>query len=495
MAKVDLRLSGRAQDNGKREILIRFYQGKQFNLRAKTGVFIDPDYFEYDIDWTKTVKAGVKMPKKAITSTTLSNAEKHGYMLRETGEIVVSEQKVISNIVRKELKTKQETVNRLKDYILKCYEEADKEDVKDDWLKTVVDKFFHPEKYMTEEEKMKNRTFFELFDEFLADKNFSNDRKRGMQVLKRDVWRYMKFQQEVCKRQDFTFNVNDVTKDDIEDFRDYLENENTLMARHKRLFKQMIDEQPNGIRKGHSDIEVRGLNTIVTLMKKLRSFFSWCYEKGKTKNRPFDGVKIGSEKYGTPYYISTSERDQIANTQMPTLHLETQRDIFVFHCFVGCRVSDLVKLTKDNITDGVLIYTPHKTKDDREQAVQARVPLHPKAVELINKYKGKDKKGRLFPFISAIKYNVAIKEIFTLAGITRKVEVRNAKTGEMELRPINELASSHIARRTFVGNAYKQVADPNIIGKMSGHVEGSKAFARYRDIDDETLKDVISKIG
>ncbi len=46
-----------------------------------------------------------------------------------------------------------------------------------------------------------------------------------------------------------------------------------------------------------------------------------------------------------------------------------------------------------------------------------------------------------------------------------------------------------------MGNAYKQVADPNIIGKMSGHVEGSKAFARYRDIDDETLKDVISKIG
>ena len=495
MAKVDLRLSSREQDNGKREILIRFYQGKQFNLRAKTGVLINPDYFEYDIDWTKTVNAGVKMPKKAITSTTLSNAEKHGYTLRETGEIVVSEQKVISNIVHNELKAKQETINRLKDFILKCYEEADKEDVKDDWLKTVVDKFFHPEKYMTEEEKMKNRTFFELFDEFLADKNFSNDRARGMQVLKRDVWRYMKFQQEVCKRQDFTFNVNDVTKDDIEDFRDYLESEKTLMARHKRLFKQMIDEQPNGIRKGHSDIEVRGLNTIVTLMKKLRSFFSWCYEKGKTKNRPFDGVKIGSEKYGTPYYISTSERDKIANTKMPTRHLETQRDIFVFHCFVGCRVSDLVKLTKDNITDGVLIYTPHKTKDDGEQAVQARVPLHPKAIELINKYKGKDKKDRLFPFISAIKYNVAIKEIFTLAGITRKVEVRNAKSGEMELRPINELASSHIARRTFVGNAYKQVADPNIIGKMSGHVEGSKAFARYRDIDDETLKDVISKIG
>lgn len=438
------------------EIIIRLRNGKDYDILAKSGLFITVDNFK-------------------------------------NGDLVVNRRKVGNDVEYHE--AVQEKLEELKRHILNSVNGKDKELITKEWLTDLIDRFVHPEKYKTIEEKEQGKSFFELFDEFLADKNFNNDRKRGMQVLKRDVWRYMKFQQEVCKRQDFTFNVNDVTKNDIEDFRDYLENEKALMARHKRLFKQMIDEQPNGIRKGHSDIEVRGLNTIVTLMKKLRSFFSWCYEKGKTKNRPFDGVKIGSEKYGTPYYISTSERDNIANTKMPTQHLETQRDIFVFHCFVGCRVSDLVKLTKDNITDGVLIYTPHKTKDDGEQAVQARVPLHPKAVELINKYKGKDKKGRLFPFISAIKYNVAIKEIFTLAGITRKVEVRNAKTGEMELRPINELASSHIARRTFVGNAYKQVADPNIIGKMSGHVEGSKAFARYRDIDDETLKDVISKIG
>ena len=457
MATIYLKLSRRVQqDTNMSEIIIRLRNGKDYDILAKSELFITADNFK-------------------------------------NGDLVVNRRKVGNDVEYHE--AVQEKLEELKRHILNSVNRKDKEQITKDWLTDLIDRFVHPEKYETIEEKEYGRSFFELFDEFLADKNFSNDRKRGMQVLKRDVWRYMKFQQEVCKRQDFTFNVNDVTKDDIDDFRDYLENEKALMTRHKRLFKQMIDEQPNGIRKGHSDIEVRGLNTIVTLMKKLRSFFSWCYEKGKTKNRPFDGVKIGSEKYGTPYYIFTSERDKIANTKMPSEHLETQRDIFVFHCFVGCRVSDLVKLTKDNITDGVLIYTPHKTKDDGELAVQARVPLHPKAIELINKYKGKDKKGRLFPFISAIKYNVAIKEIFTLAGITRKVEVRNAKSGEMELRPINELASSHIARRTFVGNAYKQVADPNIIGKMSGHVEGSKAFARYRDIDDETLKDVISKIG
>ena len=123
--------------------------------------------------------------------------------------------------------------------------------------------------------------------------------------------------------------------------------------------------------------------------------------------------------------------------------------------------------------------------------MQARVPLHSKALELIKKYEGQDKMGRLFPFITEQRYNDAIKAIFTMAEIKRNVEVRNPLTGENELRPINEIASSHLARRTFVGNAYFKVTDPNLIGKMSGHVEGSKAFKRYRKIEDETLKNVI----
>jgi integrase len=142
-----------------------------------------------------------------------------------------------------------------------------------------------------------------------------------------------------------------------------------------------------------------------------------------------------------------------------------------------------------------LIYTPHKTKDVGEEQVQARVPLHPKALALIEKYKGMDTKGRLFPFITPQRYNDAIKAIFKLAGITRSVEIRNPLTGENEFVPINTIASSHLARRTFIGNAYFKVQDPNLIGKMSGHVEGSEAFKRYRKIEDSTLKDVIDLIG
>ena len=112
----------------------------------------------------------------------------------------------------------------------------------------------------------------------------------------------------------------------------------------------------------------------------------------------------------------------------------------------------------------------------------------------MRKYEGVDEKGRLFPFVSPQKYNDDIKDIFRLCGVTRLVTVVNSVTGKEEQRPIDEVASSHMARRTFVGNLYKQLKDPNIIASMSGHAEGSKAFNRYREIDDDLKKEVVSLI-
>ena len=108
-----------------------------------------------------------------------------------------------------------------------------------------------------------------------------------------------------------------------------------------------------------------------------------------------------------------------------------------------------------------------------------RVPLNKRASTLINKYKGVDTQNRLFPFVSLQSYNNYIKEIFLLCGITRSVTVVDSVTGKEVQRPINEIASSHMARRSFVGNLYKKVKDPNLIASMSGHVEGSQAFTRY----------------
>jgi hypothetical protein len=87
---------------------------------------------------------------------------------------------------------------------------------------------------------------------------------------------------------------------------------------------------------------------------------------------------------------------------------------------------------------------------------------------------------------------LAIKEMFTFAKLTRMVTVVNPTTREEEKQPLNLIASSHLARRCFVGNLYKQVKDQNLVASLSGHKEGSRAFARYRDIDEEMKKDLVN---
>ena len=171
--------------------------------------------------------------------------------------------------------------------------------------------------------------------------------------------------------------------------------------------------------------------------------------------------------------------------------LEIQRDIFVFQSLIGCRVGDLYRMTKSNIVNGAIEYIPRKTKEGNP--VTVRVPLNDKAKMILEKYKDHEGK-QMLPFISEQKYNDAIKKAFKLADINRIVTILDPLTNEEDKKPLYEIASSHMARRTFIGNIYKKVKDPNLVGALSGHKEGSKAFSRYREIDEEMKKELVSML-
>ena len=69
--------------------------------------------------------------------------------------------------------------------------------------------------------------------------------------------------------------------------------------------------------------------------------------------------------------------------------------------------------------------------------------------------------------------------------------VYDSREGKDKRMPLCDFASSHMARRTFVGNLYAQVQDPNLIASLSGHKEGSRAFARYRHIDEDLKRKTV----
>jgi integrase len=229
----------------------------------------------------------------------------------------------------------------------------------------------------------------------------------------------------------------------------------------------------------------------------LRAFIRWANGLSKkwtieplTQNNPFDRYSIVTEQYGTPFYLTIEERNTLAAAELPP-RLAIQRDIFVFQCLIGCRVSDLWAMTNASIINDAVEYIPRKTKEGRP--ITVRVPLNKQAKALVDKYKDNGD-TRLFPFTAQQQYNEDIKEMLTLAGITRLVTILDPTTRQEVKRPINEVASSHMARRTFIGNLYKKVKDPNLVGKLSGHKENSRAFARYSDIDDDMAKELVDML-
>lgn len=367
-----------------------------------------------------------------------------------------------------------------KNMMLEIYNAAsDKEGLTSELLDQEIDKRLHPDLYIVEQPR---QTFFEAYEEFIEKRKLSDWRVRAIQVVIRALRRYELYARRNVDR-GFTLDLDTVTPLVLGDFEEFLRNEHTFCEQYPEIYEAVPESRTP---------QPRGQNTINGLLTKLRTFFIWANDVGKTTNNPFKNYTVEECVYGTPYYISIDERNKIYHTNLSRhSQLAVQRDVFVFQCLIGCRVGDLYKLTRENIIDGAVEYIPRKTKDGHP--VTVRVPLNAIAREILAKYA--DYAGpSLFPLMAEQQYNKAIKRIFLAAGLKRRVTILNPLTREAEQRPIWEVASSHMARRTFVGNLYKQVKDPNLVGALSGHKEGSRAFARYRDIDEEMKYELVKML-
>ena len=258
--------------------------------------------------------------------------------------------------------------------------------------------------------------------------------------------------------------------------------------KHTRIFAHSITkEQIVAFERYLRKTAFVGQNAVASRMKQLRALVYWA---GKPYPNPFESVTLPSEQYGDPFFLTREELDALASFKGLSPAKAVQRDIFVFQCNVGCRVSDLYNLTERNIKDGWLVYSPLKTQ--HATGVIVEIPLTPIAQQIIERYKGVDEFGRLFPFVADINYNRAIRYILKAASINRPVIVRNARTGIYAPAPICDIATSHLARRTFTQIAYAATGDQRIVSSMTGHVANSRAFSRYsevtRDMKEKALK-------
>jgi integrase len=461
MATIYLSLSTKVDTTKKQEILIRFSHGR-INQRAKTNIFIHADYSD-------------------------ENGKRKTIWDSETEQIIIPNFR-IKNDEKEELKqylTDQSNIlNSLTNSIQTAFNETkDKNKIPSDWLKDCIDKYYQRGRYAPIEQEQK-QSFFDAFDEFLIKHSLSDVRKKNFRVVFRALRRYELYIRKTMRGQKgYTLKLDTITADTLQSISDFLKNEHEYCSTMPELYEAFPE---------YHEQKPRGQNTINDIMTKLRTFFLWCVKHKKTTNRPFDLFRIDECVYGTPFYITIDERNALYNTNL--FHrpaLATQRDIFVFQCLIGCRVGDLYKFTKANVINGAIEYIARKTKD--RKPVTVRVPLNSVAQEILTKYANFEGET-LLPFISQQKYNDAIKDAFTIAGINRNVTICDPLTRENVIRPINEVASSHLARRCFVGNMYKKAKDQNLVAALSGHKQNSKSFARYREIDEEMKNELVKML-
>lgn len=450
MATITLTLSARTnKDNGKAEILLRYRNTREVALRAHTRTFILPKFF-----------AG--------------------------GEIVIR-----NRIITPEVREAQEAKAQIDRIINQITEKGNKKPISDftqDWAQDTIDRLLYPENYRQAEND--EIYLLDKIEDFLKFKKISYQRHQSYRCIFNIIHRYELYTGK-------PINLDKADNKTLLAIEDFFRNEHKLFEPKKEKYRTVLKP----VRKykyvwensqhERTPLE-RSDNAIVTYMSALRAYWRWCIDMGYTKNDPFRKYSVGSQKFGTPYYLTTEERDTVFKADLGTDNeIALARDIFIFQCYIGCRISDLFALTPENIVtteNGTSVqYIPSKTKEERPRVV--KVYLAPTAIEIMNRNKGKTK-DTLFPYMTTGKLNDLIRIALKGAGITRVVTIVNPVTKQSEQRPICDIASSHMARRTFIGNLYKKVKDPNLVGKLSGHCEGSKAFARYRDINDDMIREM-----
>ena len=428
MATVYYSVSTKTNERGLSRILVRFSAGQGLTARAKTEIFVDPATFK---------KGRVSIPRVA------GQAQREAFAAqRALDELTILLLSSLNNL-------------------------DDRREATADWLKNAVHQYHHPEDIEKPEGE-----FLQAFDSFVKAKRYAHWRHLSFLGLKRILQRF-----EMYDEQELRFDTFDRIV--IQRLDDFLRDEHKLCI--DPTYEAIYQAIPESRRPAK-----RSQNTINGMHTRLRTFIRWAVEQGLATSNGYDRFKVDADVYGTPIYITIEERRQLYTAEMPTKELAVQRDIFVFQCCIGCRVSDLYQLTHRNIIRGAVEYVARKTRDGNP--VTVRVPLTDTAKEIVARYKGDN---RLLPFIAEQAYNRSIKKAFEEAGLTRVVTWLNPKTRQAEQRRLCDIAASHLARRTFAGNLYKKLKDPNVIASMTGHKEGSRAFARYRAIDEDIKAEAV----
>ncbi|MEA5082253.1 MAG: tyrosine-type recombinase/integrase [Dysgonamonadaceae bacterium] len=233
-------------------------------------------------------------------------------------------------------------------------------------------------------------------------------------------------------------------------------------------------------------------STIDKVVKNLKVFLNYADLEDKIEvNQDFKKTISGKSLFAKVnkdetdhVYLNESEIKQITNAVMTDERQGEIRDLFIIGCWTGLRISDLSRLEKGNIKNGLLSITTQKTHQ------KVVIPITDELQTVLNKY------NELPKIPTDQHYNREIKKICEIAGINELVMAETKVNGITVIKevPKYELISSHASRRSFATNLYRRGIPSTQLMMLTGH-KTEDAFMRYIKVSKEdNAKDVAKKL-
>lgn len=160
-------------------------------------------------------------------------------------------------------------------------------------------------------------------------------------------------------------------------------------------------------------------NTIVGIIGHLKIIIKRAINEGIITRDPFAGFSSVGEPL-QPKSLTKQELHKIMTTPLDSLNRYLVRDMFLFSVFTGISFSDIRNLTYSNLIqaeDGV--WWIHSKR--KKTGTEFHVPLLELPLQIIEKYRGLNKDGKMFVMLSCSKTNGNLKKIAQICGIKRNI--------------------------------------------------------------------------
>ena len=203
------------------------------------------------------------------------------------------------------------------------------------------------------------------------------------------------------------------------------------------------------------------INTIGTRLRHLRTIFNHAIDMKliTTDAYPFRAYKVSKMSQQTAKRaLSKEDITNIINYKGRSELEILAIDLFTFSYFTaGINFIDMALLKLENIMDKRIVYYRHKTKK------QIIIPLQPKAVELIEKYRGGT---YLFPILSSF-HKTEVQKADRLHKVLGKVNKYLKRIGEELNLPIP--LTTYVARHSYATVLKRSGVSTSIISESLGH--------------------------